>query len=125
MSEWGYGTLTIKGKSQKAHRYSYKLTNDGIPEEKLVLHKCDVRCCVNPDHLFVGTHSDNVQDSIAKGRYYKQRFIGEDNAQSVLTEKQVLMIRKSSKTHAELSRVYGVHATTIRYIRTRKLWRYL
>ena len=51
-----------------AHRVAYKLRYGEIPEGMLVLHTCDVRHCVNPDHLFLGTHKDNTQDMIKKGR---------------------------------------------------------
>lgn len=67
----GYGRIKFKGKAIKAHRLSWILHNGEIPEGQLVCHKCDVRLCVNPDHLFLGTPGDNIRDMVAKGRQAK------------------------------------------------------
>lgn len=64
----GYGQFGLNGGMEFAHRASYKLFRGDIPETICVLHKCDVRPCVNPNHLFLGTKKDNAQDAISKGR---------------------------------------------------------
>lgn len=64
----GYGKLKRKGKFYTAHRVSWEVYNGPIPKGMLVLHTCDVRNCVNPKHLFLGTHQDNMDDMVRKGR---------------------------------------------------------
>jgi len=68
----GYGcmflTKTGGPRNMKAHRFSWELHNGPIPDGLHVLHKCDVRTCVNPDHLFLGTNQDNIDDRVKKGR---------------------------------------------------------
>jgi hypothetical protein len=69
-SSQGYGAFrpTPESRQQSAHRYSWELAHGSIPPGLWVLHRCDNRRCVRPDHLFLGSASDNAQDAIAKGR---------------------------------------------------------
>lgn len=64
----GYGIFHVDGKNIKAHRYSYELHRGPIPEGLWGLHKCDNPPCVRPDHLYAGTHIDNVNDAVERGR---------------------------------------------------------
>ena len=64
----GYGQVSVLGKPKAVHRIYWELINGTIPEGILVCHRCDVRNCINPSHLFLGTVKENMQDKIKKGR---------------------------------------------------------
>ena len=69
----GYGCLSVAGKKHKAHRLSFVLHRGEVPSGMQVCHRCDVPACINPDHLFAGTGSDNMRDCVRKGRHALQR----------------------------------------------------
>ena len=111
------------GKSIKASRFSWELHNGNIPNKLEVCHHCDNPKCVKPEHLFLGTHFENMKDMQDKGR--KVVFSGEKNGRCKLTEKQVLEIRNIGKklSYNQLARKYNVNAKTISDIINRKLWK--
>lgn len=67
LTQGGYGCLKINGKSYAAHRLSFYIHKGKIPNNVFVCHTCDNKWCVNPDHLWLGTRKDNVQDAVRKG----------------------------------------------------------
>lgn len=123
----GYGLLPMWGES-KAHRVSWRLHKGPITEGMMVLHKCDVRCCVNPAHLFLGTQTDNMRDMAAKGRGVSVPRFGEANSRSRLTSEQVREIRAAyaggGLTMKAIAKVYGVAAMTIQRVIARTSWRH-
>ena len=120
----GYGGFTHNKSWVLAHRVAYELTYGVFDEKLCVLHKCDNTLCVNPEHLFLGTHEDNMADKRAKGRGRSAR--GEDHPSSVLTEVQVRQIRSllgENNTIAHLARLFEVGESTIRHIKTGHTWK--
>ena len=88
----GYGKLAINKKPYSAHRYAWIITFGEIPDGLWVLHKCDNRACCNPNHLFLGTHQDNMNDKVNKGR--ASSLAGEINPSHKLTIEQVKYIKE-------------------------------
>lgn len=122
----GYGCVTHKGQTYRAHRVAYVLTF-GEPEGMLVIgHKCDNKRCCNPSHLEAITHSQNCRD--ASTRNLIPRFKGETNPCSVLTESQVLEIKeriRNGESLRSVGRRFGVSHTTARHAAIGKNWAYL
>jgi len=123
-----YGRINLGNKHLKAHRVSWEIHFGIIPEGLEICHKCDNPPCVNPDHLFIGTKSDNQKDSWNKGRHLPVDNRGEKCGMHKLTENQVLTIRKlrvSGETLKNLSVKFDVHIQTICDIVYRKKWRHI
>lgn len=100
------------------HRVSWELTYGPIPDGRFVLHRCDVRTCINPDHLFLGSHKDNMRDMAVKRR----SAYGARNGSAKLIPSQVDEIRASRLTNMRLAARYGVCSATISNIKTQKNW---
>jgi hypothetical protein len=98
-SEDGYGKMPRKVEGERAaHRISWRLARGAIPEGLHVLHKCDNRACVNPDHLYLGTNTENIGDMIRRKRHRtvlspEETLRGEVNPMAKLTDAQVVEIR--------------------------------
>lgn len=118
----GYGTLTINRRpGTRAHRLSYEIFHGPIPKGKHVLHKCDVRCCVNPNHLFLGTNADNVADMVSKNRHPK----GEGVGRAKLTTEQVLAIRQAKGSTRAVARRFGIGKSQAHLIKSHQSWKHL
>jgi hypothetical protein len=121
----GYGNIRLGGRGGKsvfAHRLSYELHHGPIPDGLVVMHSCDNPACVNPNHLSVGTHKDNMRDMVRKGRGRHPVLKGETNGRALLTEDKVRYIRASKASHAALARELGVTDLCILKVRKRQTW---
>lgn len=125
LHKFGYGMINKSGAKASdittAHAFSWELENGRILDGQFVLHKCDHPACCRPDHLFLGTQQENVDDMIDKGR----QLVGEDAGMAKLTEKEVREILADSRSSYELAPLYGVCPQNIRLIRAGKRWTHL
>jgi hypothetical protein len=143
----GYGNFYVEG-SVYSHRFSYEFFKGPIPKGKMVCHTCDNRRCVNPDHLWLGTHTDNMRDAIAKGRLNPRKLnqprgdehgmrkhperanpkFGSEHSHAKLTEEIVSEVRKryiKGERVADMAREYGIHSVTMRDSIRRKTWKHV
>lgn len=122
----GYGRLSVGNKAKKANRLMWEMVNGPIPAGSgyhgtCLCHRCDVKVCINPEHMFLGTAKDNTQDAASKG--IMPRGIRAPKAR--LTEQQVREIRASAARQVDLAALYGVNQTTISSIKCGKSWGWL
>jgi hypothetical protein len=124
---YGYFKGEMLGvKHKRAHRFSWSFHNESqIPAGMSVLHKCDNPCCVNPDHLRIGTQAENIHDRESRGRGADMR--GHRGPRAKLTEYNVLEIKSllESLTDSELAAKFNVARTTISNIKHGHTWAHL
>lgn len=124
-----YGQIWVNKKIELAHRISWCLHHGFIPKELRVLHHCDNPPCVNPQHLFLGTQSDNLIDAAKKGRLRTSPRLGENHHDSKLTDNEVLEMRSSYKEKREpykiIAKRHNVHPTTVGRIIRNERWQHL
>lgn len=119
----GYGDFKLKGKTVRAHRASYIIYKGEIPVGMSILHSCDNPRCVNPDHLSMGSHKENMEDKVKKGRQQK----GEKVKTSKLVGADVIIIRALFKDcpYAEVARRFGINQTSVMRILKGITWKHL
>ncbi len=128
-TECDYGQIRDDGRTRKAHRVSWEIHNGAIPVGSHVLHHCDNPPCVNPAHLFLGTHQDNMRDMKTKGRADRaNKARGEDCARARLSESDVTELRKlfsERRTTRALSNQFNISMEQVRNIASRRHWRHV
>lgn len=121
----GYGQLGVggsrSGRDVQAHRFSFEAFVGPITPGLWVLHRCDVKACVNPWHLYLGTREQNTRDAVERGLFSR----GETRWNAKLTVAQVLAIRSDDRPHARVASDYGVVRRTISQVKSRKSWSWL
>lgn len=136
----GRGRFWLNGKLMLAHRAAWTVQIGPIPAGAFLCHHCDNPSCVNPRHLYVGTHHNNMRDMRERGRSMARRHpelakkIGQEagrrntwnscggNIKAKLSEAQVLAIRQDTRPTRQVASAYGVDRTTIQRIRRGALW---
>lgn len=135
----GYGGLSYRNKKYRVHRASWEVHHGPILGDLMVLHSCDTPACVNPAHLFLGTHQDNMDDMVAKersprglrhGAYTHPERLprGEANKNSKWTANQILEMRRlhaAGMSQREIARKFGSGRNWVRQIVNGKAWRHL
>lgn len=122
----GYGKFSFLSKTWLPHRVSWLLFKGSIPKKQFLCHKCDNPKCVNPDHLFLGTHKENMYDMIKKGRKHINpifKMSSEKSLNAKLTNEQAIFIRKSTLKNVELAKMFNVTPPTIGSVRNGKTFR--
>ena len=121
----GYGKITFQTKNWLAHRASYKIHKGDVPSDMLVCHTCDNRKCTNPDHLFIGTHKDNLSDMKNKGRSNR----GQKNGRSKLTDEDVGSLKHMNRVRyfeqKELAKHFGINRSLVSMILGEKVWQHV
>ena len=131
--DYGHGVIWDNDqKLNKAHRVVYRDLVGPIPEGFFVCHKCDVPCCVNPHHLFIGTAGDNHKDMMNKNRESKPprnlHDVGEYRYNSKLTEQQVVEMRNryaNGESGYRLHKEYGINMAVCYRILRRESWKHI
>lgn len=122
-AHFGYGSMNVNGKMDRAHRISWVLHNGPIPKGMLVLHKCDNPPCANPKHLYLGTQSDNIKDAYKRNRKSQE---GVKNNSAKLNSEKVMAIRElygsGGKLQKDLALMFGVNQQCISLVVNNKRW---
>jgi hypothetical protein len=116
----GYGQFRAPGGMRLAHRVAFEAFNGPIPSGMHVCHRCDVKRCVNPEHLFLGTHADNMADKVAKGRQQH----GQTSSAAKLTDADVAAIKalRGVKTQRETAKQFNITQGHVARIQTGARW---
>ncbi len=119
----GYGTmhLTNPRRMVGAHVVSYMLFRGDVPTGLDVRHTCDVVCCVNPEHLVLGTRKQNMADAKARGRHAH----GSRCGQAKITEQDVINIRADKRSQSQIAKQYGLSQATVSVLINRKTWKHV
>ena len=113
----GYGNFNLSGKTSSPHRVAY-IFEVGWTKDKYVCHHCDVKLCVNPKHLFLGTQLDNMSDAAEKGKpNSRNRKLTQHNVHEIRT-----LLKEGRLLHKEIGRRFGVTRSTIGAIKNRVRW---
>lgn len=119
----GYGSIGVSStRTDKTHRVSWALTHGAIPDGLHVLHRCDTPACVNPEHLFLGTHADNMRDMANKSR----RAFGSRHHGAKLTEGLVALMKQRMREGVgtlQLAREFNIAPSSVSEIRHGRRWR--
>lgn len=116
----GYGCFNFKGRLESAHRVAYTLVKGDIPDGMVIMHSCDMRRCVNPAHLSLGTWQENTQDAIRKRRHH---FAPGSGKLTIEDAREIRKLYGESGQYAWIARLYGLDKKTVRQIIHNEIWK--
>ena len=129
LNEHGYGRVYVNGKQQYIHRAAWEKIYGKIPKGMCVCHTCDNRKCFNPDHLWLGTHDENMKDMADKEILLSRAARGEKQANAKFTEIQIKNIRLdylyNNYSIHHMARMHSVSFNTMYSILKRKTWKHV
>lgn len=117
----GYGVITRRKEKLYAHRATWESINGPLPVGRFALHTCDVKCCVNPNHIYAGTLKENSRDWTERGPGNR----GESNGQSKLTAANVKEIFASDEPTLVLAKKFSISRSNVQFIKNRKAWKHV
>lgn len=125
----GYGQVGVYGgKKEKAHRLAYREFVGQIPSGQSVLHRCDVRMCCNPEHLFLGDQAENMRDMTAKGRRVAVGMKGEAHHKASVSDNDAKRIRSIPFSYGcvkNIAQTFGLSERQVKSIRSKRNWRHV
>ena len=121
----GYGRLRVNGIWLRAHRVSWETFRGPIGDGLHVLHTCDNPCCINPNHLFLGTAKENMADMVKKGRWRGSDRKGEKSATAKLTAEMVAEIRNDKRPQTQVAMKFGISRSAVGLIKQGKRWSHI
>jgi len=119
----GYGRIQFEGRHWATHRLVAHIKIADVSEDAVVCHRCDNPCCLNPDHLFIGTQKQNVDDRDQKGRRNQAR--GERQGSAKLTAEEVLAIRLDPRKPRVVAEAFGISHAHVGNIKANRAWKHV
>lgn len=116
----GYGNIAVKSKPMQAHRASYQVFVGPLEPSLFICHTCDNPSCINPDHLYQGTHKQNQKD-----KQNRQRIVGEKHPYAKLKDTDILKIRNSDLSQEKLGKIYNVTQAHVGRIKRNLNWSHI
>jgi hypothetical protein len=122
LSSGGYGSTSYQDRMISTHRLAWIFAHGPIPDNKWVLHTCDIRRCVNPGHLYLGDIYQNILDAKSRNRYKRR---SNRVTLTAIQAKEIFSRTKSGEKYLSIAKDYGISISTVGYIKRREKWQHV